>query len=1039
MPKTLWNEGRVVGYSAYELYVRHAIATDPDHKPASEIEWLSSMIAMGSSMILHIGTDDIDKPHYRDFQLPDNSTLCAANMIIASLFFGHGISNNTPYQDSESGWITKVDDFGILIDNNSSSYPKSDITSSDTVPPSEISKIPETVRSSIMEYAKIVDGIVIQPGTWTDNPNKPPEKDFSPNLTDHPRLRIAFSKRVDHPFFVMFTGFTNRSIISGLSYTNSAINTASPDNGDFLGPCVFPWASKIMFYVPAAYMSVYMCNSYSRAFPANSYTKDVTESAIIDMETSQPSAYYMKHDTDSAVSLSVKEFVAPENTGAVLGTYQATEDMPPALYGTIITGRNTSTTYPYFSDCTDTIYAMAYSSLQYINSINHTMSDSDWESIKFISENKDDADYVISPDKVKNVWNELCGEEYNNSIAKELFYTNFHNNCAFLLFPASKIETLESYLNLLNSPDTTFSEYQLHDDIVTIDSVDYFNLTVYSKNRLFSITFGIKCDDVQFPNAMYPIDTVAPGTVKLYHSSNNNVVSKALSLEQNVHGNTALIRNSSDYTIHQIGESGNTIPVAQVDTAPIQGMLTIYELGISPYMVVDGENPRDGVSINKLDGYDSSKSVWDNAPATYEITYNGVTRSGTYILEHPECKLEYCEPMLVMQKRIVGNLSSKIQELCGYEYDTATKKLKSGGYWDNATLDLSSIPENQRTNYYYIIPAISKDSNRSTNSFVWPVRKSDHHIDVLVPYTINIYATAKTDSGVQMNQFHIPSMVNDGSAPNSSKLLGGLYANGVYSDNITYNNKWAYIHIDGVTHPRLKDTISEIESSICTAYQGDSMLPVYSNYTQSTCTAKSVYGTDALNAVGILPKYQNMTLYDFLGTAITTDLGTGEMLSASQESESYYNRAQPIILYTNGKTNADVFLNAGTKLCTLPIKNTVENRGKVQSVILPKQYRYDESGLPHCTFIQCGENKATVLSMSDSSNSPYSITGSSGDIRSNKQGSVTWENLLDALAQNKTLNILDTKSSQLCDALSGCGDGTYRIKISGGKVTLVAE
>ena len=44
MAKTLWNEGRVVGYSAYELYVRHAIATDPEHPPVDEKTWLSSML-----------------------------------------------------------------------------------------------------------------------------------------------------------------------------------------------------------------------------------------------------------------------------------------------------------------------------------------------------------------------------------------------------------------------------------------------------------------------------------------------------------------------------------------------------------------------------------------------------------------------------------------------------------------------------------------------------------------------------------------------------------------------------------------------------------------------------------------------------------------------------------------------------------------------------------------------------------------------------------------------------------------------------------
>ena len=46
MPRQIWNEGRVVGYSAYEVYVKHALSVDPDHEPATEKEWLASMMAM---------------------------------------------------------------------------------------------------------------------------------------------------------------------------------------------------------------------------------------------------------------------------------------------------------------------------------------------------------------------------------------------------------------------------------------------------------------------------------------------------------------------------------------------------------------------------------------------------------------------------------------------------------------------------------------------------------------------------------------------------------------------------------------------------------------------------------------------------------------------------------------------------------------------------------------------------------------------------------------------------------------------------------
>ena len=35
MPKQIWNQGRVVGYSTYESYIRQALYENPDLEPAS--------------------------------------------------------------------------------------------------------------------------------------------------------------------------------------------------------------------------------------------------------------------------------------------------------------------------------------------------------------------------------------------------------------------------------------------------------------------------------------------------------------------------------------------------------------------------------------------------------------------------------------------------------------------------------------------------------------------------------------------------------------------------------------------------------------------------------------------------------------------------------------------------------------------------------------------------------------------------------------------------------------------------------------------
>ena len=56
MPRTIYNEGRVVGLSAYEAYVKQHLLEDPTSAPASEKEWLASSLAMGASMILKVPT-----------------------------------------------------------------------------------------------------------------------------------------------------------------------------------------------------------------------------------------------------------------------------------------------------------------------------------------------------------------------------------------------------------------------------------------------------------------------------------------------------------------------------------------------------------------------------------------------------------------------------------------------------------------------------------------------------------------------------------------------------------------------------------------------------------------------------------------------------------------------------------------------------------------------------------------------------------------------------------------------------------------------
>lgn len=1035
MPKTLWNEGRVVGYSAYELYVRLAIATDPEHPPVDEKTWLSSMLGMGNSMVLHIGTDEVQGMHYRDFPLPESARLCAASTIIASVFLGAARNGDADFKSAESGWATSISDYGILINNTSSSSPTGTVDSSSAIPPSTISNVSESEYTTyVSEYSKIVDGIVIQPGAWSDNTEKPPEKTLAPNMTVVPTLRIAFADQITHPFYIILTGFLNRSIISTLSKSTSS----NSEDGVFLGPAEFPWSSKIVFQTPAAYASLYASTDYIRSFPKQNDAVHVTTDSVIDTETTNPIDFYAQNSPVSTIDINVQKLKTVKDGASVLATYSASDDLPPALYGMRLKSAVSNSNNPYIASVESPVYGLFHGDESDASKLDYTMSDSDWNTLSLVSKNKKDAGYTVSKTALKSIWDELCQDSYKYSYAKNLFYINIQDDCAFSLFPASEIQTLEQYIQLLKTPDSAFATYKVQfDNPVSIKNKLYYNFTIGchpGTDSVFWLTIGVSSDDIALPNAMCPIDTTAPGTVKLYTDQDT-----AKTLEDSYPSNTALIRDS-DYVIHQLNQYQDVVPVSKVETSSILNDLYVYNLSmINPYLVVDGNSPRNGVTVNALSGYDASKSVWDNEPNTYTITYNEETLSGTYLQSHPEEKLKYNEPVVIVKKRIVGYLSDKIKNLCGYEYDPDTKKLKSGGYWDNAVLILSTIPESRRTDYYYIVPSTRSDTTRTQDTFAWPVRKSDNYIDVTVQYRIRIFVTKTTNSGVISSEYKIPSMSNtvqlpDGTATQSG-LLGSMWNNGSSSDGLTYNHGWAYIHTDDQVHTILKDAMTPLNGQNSCIYEGDTLLPMYNLY-HTNMTASDVFGVQSMTNAGILSKFRSMSLHDFLVTAITTDMGTDQTLN-NNISAHRENLIQSVSFYTNGKHESGAFTSAGDLLFTLQNKVSTDTVEKTMLLSVPSMYQDSAGNAPQCAMIQTGNLKSRVLSLSDHENSPYGLYGTSGTIQSKSVGKLTWMQLLNALAGDKTLDLLTDQIRQLISALSTCGDGEWKIKIENGKITLV--
>ena len=363
MPRTLYNEGRVVGYSAYEIYCRQLYATDPTATPSDEKAWLAATLAMGSSMLLRVGSDNIDGNHYRNIQLPETSKLCAANNIMASFFIGEGDIGDAT--DSDSVWITKVTDYGSLIGNNDTVFPSGIYTHNVQPSPKSDVSISESMYDQVLSYMNITDGIIIQPGTWTDNSDAPPKMNFAPTLADYPMLRLSFADKVETPFYLLLTGFTDKGILIAESALTHSTSTTNPEDGDFLGPAVFPWSAKVIFSVPPFAMNVVFGNNfkYTRKFSGQGATtvKTVDSVPIIDFMDADPAARstsdpevskYGDFYDQTRKSVNVNALEIRRSSASVLSTYSirgaspSITYLPPAIYGMVIDSSGEYAMYP---------------------------------------------------------------------------------------------------------------------------------------------------------------------------------------------------------------------------------------------------------------------------------------------------------------------------------------------------------------------------------------------------------------------------------------------------------------------------------------------------------------------------------------------------------------------------------------------------------------------------------------------------------------------------------------------------------------------
>lgn len=224
--RIIYNEGRTVGLSAYELYVRQILSEDPEAEVPSEEEWITRVMESGegASLILKIASGT--PAGYVDFNLPEGSQLTACETLKGYLFDGL-------CEWGSNGWATKVTDYGNLIN------PSSTQTSMPS-PKSNPQVFSETFKKQASNYLKITSGIFFQPGTWTSLSG-----DYQQDLTQSGKVRFAVREAITNDVYILISGFKHKSAVEDI-VPCSNVSEQQIKDGAFLGPAAFPWASKIV-------------------------------------------------------------------------------------------------------------------------------------------------------------------------------------------------------------------------------------------------------------------------------------------------------------------------------------------------------------------------------------------------------------------------------------------------------------------------------------------------------------------------------------------------------------------------------------------------------------------------------------------------------------------------------------------------------------------------------------------------------------------------------------------------------------------------
>ena len=215
MPQEIYNEGRVVGLSAWEIFKRDALSSGmPPETIPNESQWLTAMIGAGSSMILKVPANT-DKGVI-DIELPSDSNLTASGVIIASPFMG-------TCEWDISNWAKKVTSYSSLIENNTTNAP----TDSGTQVPYNSNYSNSEFKDSVAQFLKITDGIVYTKRANWINTSKKQEKIF---IGDEHTTTFSF----DNDVYVISIS----SVTIGNQPTDDYVldNTSNPNTITFTNP-----------------------------------------------------------------------------------------------------------------------------------------------------------------------------------------------------------------------------------------------------------------------------------------------------------------------------------------------------------------------------------------------------------------------------------------------------------------------------------------------------------------------------------------------------------------------------------------------------------------------------------------------------------------------------------------------------------------------------------------------------------------------------------------------------------------------------------